>query len=456
MTNKRQRSFTVIGAGRSGIGVSKLLAEKGNRVVLYDEKEENELKYLDRASLTDAGIELSLGQWDDSYFNCDAVIKSPGVPSSNEIIAKATVAGIKILSEIEAAYEYCPCPIVAVTGTNGKTTTTVLAGEMFRNAGFDVRVCGNVGLAFSEVVSGLSAESIVVLEVSSYQLEDIYSFRPAAGIMMNITPDHLDRHGSFENYLAAKMRIAENMDDECLLIVNYDDEILRAESKKVNAPKAFFGMSKEVFINTDIGAYSDGARIYFFDKEKELLETIMETREINIRGMHNLYNSLAAAISARVFGIEKEMIASTLRKFPGVEHRIEFVRELRGIRFFNDSKATNVESMSVALDAFEGGIILIMGGREKGNDYSHVDDAVKQKVKMIIAIGESKDKVKKHFESMVIVEEADSMKDAVMLALNSGESGDSILLSPACKSFDMFDSFEHRGEVFKKAVNELE
>lgn len=444
-----------MGAGRSGAGVSKLLARHGNKVKLYDENTADKLKYSDTEELEREGVELFLGKWSDELLNCDTLVKSPGIPPANEKLQLAVTAGIKVVSEIEAAYAYCPCPVIAVTGTNGKTTTTVLAGEILKNAGIDAKACGNVGTAFSDVVDGLKSDSIAVIEVSSYQLNDIDKFRPDAGVIMNITPDHLDWHGSFENYLRAKFRIAENMDSECLLVINYDDEILRGEAEKLEVPLAYFGTGIEVYRHAEIGAYADEGIMYFFDKEKEIHETIMETRDINIRGRHNLYNSLAAAISARAFGIGKEVISATLREFAGVEHRIEFVREIRGIRFYNDSKATNTDSMSVALESFDGNIVLIMGGREKGNDYTAVDGLIRKKVKAIVAVGETRDKIIGHFGNIVSVEAAEDMKDAVEKAFRSAVNGDTVLLSPACKSFDMFDSFEHRGEVFKKIVSEL-
>ncbi len=455
MTYQKKSSFTVIGAGRSGAGVSKLLARHGNKVKLYDENTAEKLKYSDADELEKEGVELFLGNWSEELLNCDTLVKSPGVPPANEKVQLAVTAGIRVVSEIEAAFAYCPCPVIAVTGTNGKTTTTVLAGEILKNAGIDVRVCGNVGVAFSEVVDGLKTDSIAVVEVSSYQLNDIDSFKADVGVIMNITPDHLEWHGNFENYLHAKFRIAENMNDECLLVINYDDETLRDEAEKIEVPRAYFGTGNDVYRNSEIGAYADEGIMYFFDKEKEIHEQIMETRDINIRGRHNLYNSLAAAISARAFGIGKEVISATLKEFAGVEHRIEFVREIRGISFYNDSKATNTDSMSVALESFDGNIVLIMGGREKGNDYSAVDELIKKRVKAIVAVGETKDKIKGHFGNIVGVETADDMKDAVEKAYRAAVSGDTVLLSPACKSFDMFDSFEHRGEIFKKIVSEL-
>ncbi len=455
MIPKAGSSFTVLGAGKSGTGISKLLSERGMNVTLYDDKSESELKHLNRNELESKGVNISIGNWSDEMLKCDVVIKSPGIPPFNHILRKLAETGVDVVTEIEAASWFCPCPVIAVTGTNGKTTTTVLTSEIFRNAGIDTKVCGNVGVAFSDVIDELRNDSIVILEVSSFQLNDIKYFMPSVGIITNITPDHLDWHGSFEEYLAAKMNIARNMDEECLLIVNYDDQILRKESARALVPKAYFGIGGNVYEHSRAGAFEENGKIYYFNKDNEIFEQIMETSELNIRGRHNLYNSLAAAISARSFGIKAELIADSLRSFAGVEHRIEFVREIDGVKYYNDSKATNTDSVIVALESFAGGITLIMGGREKGNDYSVLDKLVKEKVKRIIAIGEARQKIADHFRSIAEVIIDNSMEQAVATAKRISNTGDVVLLSPACKSFDMFESFEHRGEVFKQAVNKL-
>ncbi|MEO8209133.1 MAG: UDP-N-acetylmuramoyl-L-alanine--D-glutamate ligase [bacterium] len=462
MKDFKNSSFTILGAGRSGIAVAGLLKKTGGKVFLSDGTERSKLKFFDEDFLKKNDIEFELGGHTEKVFENAVIIKSPGISPDSEIILKAESLNKKIYSEIEAAYWFCECPIIAITGTNGKTTTTVLTGEIFKTAGFDTKVCGNVGLAFSEVIDELKKDSVVILEVSSFQLSNIDKFKPRVSVLMNITPDHIDWHKSFENYLKAKLEILKNQTEEDLTIINYDDETLRGSVEKVKPKKAFFSIKENLFEKKiEAGSFLDNGKIIYFDKAKNIEEEIMEAREINIRGNHNLYNSLAAIISARAFDIKTELIKETLMKFPGVEHRIEFVKEVQGISFYNDSKATNMDSLIVALESFDKNIILILGGREKGNDYSRVDMLINEKVKTIIAIGETKEKIYEYFnfnfnfnkDKKVI--KANSLEEAVDKAFESGIKGDVVLLSPACKSFDMFDSFEHRGKEFKRLVNIL-
>jgi UDP-N-acetylmuramoylalanine--D-glutamate ligase len=456
MRDFKNSSFTILGAGRSGIAAAKLLKRNGAKVFLSDDIKKDELKFFDEEVLKKAGIEFELGGHSDRVFDSDVIIKSPGILPDSEVMLKAEKLDKKVYSEIEAAYWFCKCPIIAITGTNGKTTTTILTGEIFKAAGFDTKICGNVGLAFSEVVSDVKKDSIVVLEVSSFQLNNIEEFRPKISVLMNITPDHIDWHKSFENYLKAKLEILKNQTEEDLTIINYDDETLREAIKDVKPRKAYFSIKENLpEKEAEAGSFISNGKIIYFDKTKNTEEEIMDAREINIRGNHNLYNSLASIISARAFEIKKEIIRDTLMKFHGVEHRIEFVREINAVSFYNDSKATNIDSLIVALESFDKNLILILGGREKGNDYSRVDELVMDRVKEIIAIGETKEKIFSHFNDFKKVTKEDSMETAVNRAFASGVKGDIVLLSPACKSFDMFDSFEHRGKEFKRFVNLL-
>ncbi|HMS32789.1 MAG TPA: UDP-N-acetylmuramoyl-L-alanine--D-glutamate ligase [Ignavibacteria bacterium] len=459
MSDFKKSSFTVLGAGRSGIAAAKLLKRNGAEVFLSDGSDKDKLKFLDEEVLRKEGIEYEIGVHSDRIYESDIFIKSPGIPPENQVIQNAVKLNKKIYSEIEMAYRFCKSPVIAITGTNGKTTTTVLTGEIFKNAGNDTKVCGNVGLAFSEVLSDTDENSIVILEVSSYQLEDTEEFRPRVSVLMNITPDHIDWHGSFDNYLKAKIKITKNQTGDDLAVINYDDEILRSSLKGTPVRKAYFSIRENLIEKNDssieTGSYTDNGKIIYFDKAKNIAEEIMETREINIRGNHNLYNSLAAVISARSFEIKKEIIRDTLKSFQGVEHRIEFVRELDGVSYYNDSKATNIDSLIVAIESFEKNIILILGGREKGNDYSAVDKLVRERVKEIFAVGEAREKIYDHFNNRIKVTMVSSFEEAVISARESGRRGDIVLLSPACKSFDMFESFEHRGKEFKRIVNLL-
>lgn len=456
MRDVSKSSFTILGAGRSGIAAARLLKKNGAKVFLSDETDQSKLRYFNSGELKRYGIEFELGKHSEKVFENEIIIKSPGIFPDNEVLLKAAGLKKKIYSEIEAAFWFCRVPVIAITGTNGKTTTTVLTGEIFKAAGIDAKVCGNVGLAFSEVIETLNSNSVVILEVSSFQLNNTEEFKPDVAVMLNVTPDHIDWHKNFENYFNAKKEIFKNQGKVNLTVVNYDDELLREAAGSSNAAKSFFSI-KENLESKKIttGCYIDKGKIIYFNKEKKIREEIMNAGEIRIRGKHNLYNSLASVISARAFEIKKEIISGTLMKFPGVEHRIEFVRELNGAFFFNDSKATNLDSLTVALESFDGNLILILGGREKGNDYSTVDKLIKEKVKLIIAIGETKEKIYGHFKNEIKVIKADSMEDAVSQAAGNASVGDSILLSPACKSFDMFENFEQRGKEFKRAVNNL-
>lgn len=453
--NFSNSSFTILGAGKSGIAVAALLRKKGAKVFLSDENEKSKLKFINEDILKKEGIEYEWGTHSGKIFDNDIVIKSPGIPPGNEVIKKAWQLKKKIYSEIEAASWFCKAPILAITGTNGKTTTTVLTGEIFKNAGYDAKVCGNVGIAFSEVLKDLNEDSVVILEVSSFQLNDIEKFKPKVSVLLNITEDHIDWHESFDNYLRAKLNITKNQGEGDLAIINYDDKILWEALKNVNIRKAYFSTKENLKQRADAACYLENENIVYFDKIKKIEEVIMKAGEIKIRGNHNIYNSLAAIISARAFDIKKEIIRDTLMKFPGVEHRIEFIREINGISFYNDSKATNIDSLIVALESFDGNLILILGGRESGNDYSRVNDLVKSRVKEIIAIGESKEKILKHFNKNTRVTLAESLNEAVEQSLERAKEGDIVLLSPGCKSFDMFDNFEHRGKEFKKIVNKL-
>ena len=449
-------SFTVLGAGRSGIAIAKLLKRRGAKVFLSESLPVDKLKYFDEKILKDEDIEYETGGHSEKVFENDVIIKSPGIPMDSVVIKNAFEKGKKVFGEIEATSWFCECPVIAVTGTNGKTTTTVLTGEIFKQAGYDTKVCGNVGLAFAEVIDDLSDDSIVVLEVSSYQLFSTETFRPKVAMFLNLTPDHISWHKSIENYLEAKLKINVNQKDNDMFIYNYDDEIIRNKSKQFNGIKAAFTIqSKSELEDVQIGSYLDQNKIYYFDKTNDYHVNIMNANDIQIKGMHNVCNSLASIIAAKSFCIRNEVIERTLKNFKGVEHRIEFVKQVNGIDFYNDSKATNIDSMSVAIKSFDKKVVLIMGGEKADNDIEHVKDLIFQNVKNIIAIGESKQQIERDLSSVVSVELAGGLEEAVKLAFNKGKEGDIVLFSPAYKSFDMFDNFEHRGNEFKRIVNQL-
>ncbi len=453
----KYRSFSVIGAARSGAAAAQLLKKKGYRVILSDSAAEEKINKDILAAIKRANVDSEFGGHSERVFESDALVVSPGVPQSSAVIQKALSNGMEVFSEIEIASWFCKGSIIAITGTNGKTTTTTLVGDIFKDAGFDTYVCGNIGTAFSEFADEMSAKSVAVLEVSSFQLDNIKYFNPLIAIILNITPDHLDRYGnSFGEYAASKMRITENQNGSGRLVFNYDDEVLKNLVLKpggVEAKLSAFSLNGAVAGAVESGAYLRASSlIYYYNGG---VEKIIEKEELQIKGPHNVYNSLAAMIPAKLFDIPNESIAKTLTDFKAVEHRLEFVRDINGIKFYNDSKATNVNAVWYALQGFESPVILILGGRDKGNDYSEIKDMVEKNVKHIVAIGESKEKVVNFFKDIVRVTRADSMEDAVNKSAGEARKGDIVLLSPACASFDMFENYEQRGREFKRIVKAL-
>jgi len=450
------KSYTILGAGRSGVGIARLLKRKGAKVFLSENAPLDKLKYFSEDSLKKEMIEFEIGGHSDKIYENDIIIKSPGIQMDSPEIIRAISLSKKIYGEIEAASWFCSCPIVAITGTNGKTTTTELTGEIFRNAGLDTKVCGNVGLAFSEIVDSLKDNSVVVLELSSFQLESTESFRPKVSVVLNLTPDHLEWHKSMKNYLDSKLKINVNQKDDDIVIINYDDSELFSSLNKLKSVKASFSVKKDLSKeNISICAYLENGCIIYSDNSSGLKEKIIDTKDIYIKGNHNIQNSLAAIIAAKAFGIHKDVIKKILIDFKGVEHRIEFVREKNGVKFYNDSKATNIDSMTVAVESFPGNIVLILGGKEMTNDFTKVKALIIQKVKVIIAVGDSKNDVSKQLSPEMKVIVKNTFEDAIKSAYENSFAGDVVLFSPAYKSFDMFENFEHRGREFKRIVNNL-
>lgn len=450
---EKAKKVTIVGAARSGIAAAKLLKKKGFEVFLSDAGDISGIDHEILENIRNNGIEHEFGAHSDKVYDADVVVVSPGVPQNSKVIQNSLEKGIEVVSEIEAASWYCKGKVIAITGTNGKTTTTTLIGEIFKDAGYKTFVCGNIGIAFSDIVDQTDESSIVVLETSSFQLDNIRKFKPFIAIMLNVTPDHLDRYESFEKYLESKMRIAENQNESDYFVFNYDDELVRNSSKSVHSNRTAFSLTDAVKKETQEGAYLNNLDLVYYYYMGE--ENVIDTQKLIIKGEHNVYNAMASVISAKIFGIEKEYIKKTLENFKGVEHRLEYVKELDGVKYYNDSKATNVNSVWYALKGFNEPLVLILGGKDKGNDYSQIEKEVKQHVKHIIAIGDSKQKVYDYFKDILPVTVAADMEDAVIKARQNAISNDVVLLSPACASFDMFDNYEHRGRVFKDIVNSL-
>lgn len=450
VSSLQNSKVSVIGAARSGVGASTLLQQHGAKVFVSDKESESKLTS-HIAQLKAGGIEYEVGTHSNRVYDCTLMVLSPGVPSNAPVVVEAQKRGIKVVSELEAASWFCKAPMVAITGSNGKTTTTTLLGRILDDAKKKHVVAGNIGTAFSSVVLGLAETDVAVLEVSSFQLDHCETFRPKIAVILNITPDHMDRYeNSMEQYSASKARVFMNQTLDGFLIYDVDDEwtaktVQRAKSRTIPVSVKKLVM-EGAFVEDDHLVTMLGGR----------RSNLIPTGEIGIRGMHNLYNAMAAAVAAQLLYVPVPSLQATLRNFKGVEHRLEFVRDVKGVKYYNDSKATNVDSVSVALQAFKEPVVLLLGGRDKGNDYAKLNELVKTNVRSIIAIGESADKVEAAFSGLKPVTRATTMMDAVVTAQAVAQTGDVVLLSPACASFDWFDNYEHRGKVFKELVKGLQ
>lgn len=443
------KKISVIGAFSSGIGAAKL-AKRFGAVPFVSDSSDNEKVKRSVEQLKNENILFETGQHSEKVFDCDLMIVSPGVPSDAPVLKSALQKKIKVISELEFAASFCKGKIVAITGTNGKTTTTSLCAHLFNVCGAKTYSAGNIGLAFSEIAPDVKENEFVALEVSSFQLDLIDKFKPAVAMILNITPDHLNRYeNKFENYITSKLLIYKNQDENDYLIVNADSEILVKSITHHKSNDLMFSTTTDqnngCSLNNNIVEFRQNGKVEFS----------CSTSDIFIRGEHNIANAMAVICAAKIFGFNHEKIVEGLSSFKGVEHRLELVREIGGVKFINDSKATNVDSVWYALRSFTEPIFLILGGQDKGNDYNQIKDLVVEKVKKIYAIGSSADKVFNFFHSFVKVEIKKSLEDIVVTSVNEARENEIVLLSPACASFDMFDNYEHRGEVFKKAVNDL-
>lgn len=443
----RGTRVSVIGAARSGLGVASLLQANGADVFVSDHQAPEKLTASIR-QLEAWGIPYETGGHSARVFDGGLVVVSPGVPSSAGVIRDAVKRGLRVVSELEVASWFCPARVIAVTGSNGKTTTTTLIGRMLGDARRAHVVAGNIGTAFSSVVSSLHADDLVVLEISSFQLDHSEAFRPWISVILNITEDHMDRYNhSMEQYAASKARIFMNQRTDDILIFDVDDPWTQQTVRR-HAGCRTLGFSLHERLRE--GAFlEDGVLTTVIGTHTSRL---VAPREMSLKGQHNLYNAMAATLAAQLAGVTVASVRATLKNFKGVEHRLELVRELDGVRYINDSKATNVDSVWYALQAFDEPIILLLGGRDKGNDYRRLVDLVKRSVRHLIAIGESASTVTAAFRGVADISTAGSMEEAVRLAHGVSRPGEIVLLSPACASFDWFENYEHRGRVFKELV----
>jgi UDP-N-acetylmuramoylalanine--D-glutamate ligase len=444
-------SYSILGSARSGLAAAKLLHAGGAAVFVSDARPAEEAREA-IAVLEGLAIPFEFGGHSDRVLDATTIVLSPGVPDTIPIVRRALEMGIAVVSEIEIAAERCAAPIVAITGTNGKTTTTELTGHIFRSAGRRTFVAGNVGLAFSEIASDADAGSVVVLEVSSFQLEHIRRFRPRVAVITNVTPDHMDRYASFEAYLAAKLRIAENQTSDDTLVVGIDSDPLRTARVRGDARMLAFSQREEVAA----GAWLEEGTVMLRTAPSMMPVELTAADEIRIRGPHNLYNAMAASLAAAALDVEHATIARSLREFAGVPHRLEPVGDVDGVQYVNDSKATNVDSVRYALASFREPIVLIAGGRSKQAPYDAILDLVRERVKAVVVIGDAADEMTRAFSSLVPVHPAGySFESAVTLARSLAAPGDVVLLSPACASFDMFRNYEDRGDQFRELVRAM-
>lgn len=436
-----KKRISIIGGGVSGLGAALLAKSKNNYVFL---SEKNQLNNKTKQILKSNGINYEEGHHSKTLLSSDLIIKSPGISDDSLIVKQIKDKGVPIISEIEYGFENTDSKIIAVTGTNGKTTTCLMLKHIFNQTALNVLLAGNVGNSLCRELSLKNNYDIIVLEVSSFQLENINKFQPDISVILNISDDHLDRYSNFNEYRMSKFKITKNQKKEDYLIYNYDDKSLKDLKTKAN--KIPFSLKRE-FEN---GVFFKNNKININLKNKK-----MTIDQLSLNGKHNIYNSMAAAISARVFEISDSLIRKSLQDFQNVEHRLESVLKVNNIEFINDSKATNVHATWYALESMNSTIVWIAGGVDKGNNYDELFDLVKNKVKAIIVLGDDK-KINKSFKSAVEkIINVGSMKEAVNLSYDLSSDGDCVLLSPACASFNLFKSFEDRGSKFKEAVRQL-
>jgi UDP-N-acetylmuramoylalanine--D-glutamate ligase len=445
----KDKRILVVGLGKSGAAAALFLESRGARVTVSDSKPQTQLGGL-IPQLLDKGIAVETGVHGERTFrDQDLIVVSPGVPVNAPSLTQARQLGIQIIGEVELASRYLEGSIIAITGSNGKTTTTTLAGEILSRGGKKVLVGGNIGTPVIELVSQSDPGGWIVLEISSFQLETIESFHPKISVILNITPDHLDRHGTFENYVAAKARIFENQTIDDSAVLNADDPACGDIGKGIKPQIVWFSRKKEV----TSGASVRGDEIVWKTFKGET--KVLSVRDIPLKGAHNLENVLAAVCVGMLAGCAPERIREAVANFKAVEHRLEFVSRIHGVDYYNDSKATNVDATMKALESFPGNIHVILGGKDKGSDYSVLNDLLRQRVKRVYTIGAAAKKIEEQIAGAAPIEHCETLEKAVKFAAARALEGDVVVLAPACASFDQFENYEHRGRAFKEAVFEL-
>lgn len=448
----KNKKVLVFGLGISGIGAGKILEAHGADVVLYDGNQKLTEEKVRKQLGEDSNARIVIGEFPEEILeNLDMTVLSPGVPTDLPVIEKMRKQGVTVIGEVELAYQYGKGDVLAITGTNGKTTTTTLLGEIMKNYQDNVYVVGNIGTPYTTAASLMTDDTITVAEMSSFQLESIVDFRPRVSAILNFTPDHLNRHHTMEAYVNAKKNIAKNQTEDDYCILNYEDELTRKFGKEVKAKVLYFSSQRKL----EEGIYlEDGNIIYHYGN---VSEKICHVDELQILGTHNHENVMAACAMAAVYGVPVEKIRESVKAFKGVEHRIEYVTEKDGVAYYNDSKGTNPDAAIKGIQAMNRPTVLIGGGYDKGSEYTEWINSFDGKVKKLILIGDTKEKIAEDARKCGFTdyEFADTFEEAVLTAAKIAESGEAVLLSPACASWDMFPSYEVRGEKFKEIVKSL-
>ena len=443
------KRILVVGLARTGVATALFCVKRGAVVTATESRQQTEIGE-PVAELLAAGVILELGgHQEKTFLQQDLIIPSPGVPADSPLLQAARTRNVTIWSEIELAYRFLNGRLIGITGSNGKTTTTSLIEHILKTAGVPTILAGNIGTPLISCVERTTAETVTVAELSSFQLELIETFRPNISVFLNLTPDHLDRHHTLEAYAAAKARIFENQTASDAAILNADDPATTQLAP--SRPKMFWFSRRQ---RVTQGAFLRGEDIVFRREGEE--ETLLKTGDMSLAGGHNVENVLAAVAASRLAGASPSAIAHGVRSFAGVEHRLEFVAEIGGVRYYDDSKATNVDATLKALDAFPGRILIVLGGKDKGSDYTVLQGPLREKALLALLIGAAAEKIEKQIAGSVAIERAETLERAVETAYRAARPGDVVLLAPACASFDQFKNYEHRGKVFKALVHDLE
>ena len=446
------KKVLVVGAGKSGIAASELLLDKKIETVLYDGNKDLDVEKLYEKAPKLKGMPVLLGELTDEQLRAfDVAVLSPGVPTDLPVVERMRAQNVCIWGEIELAYSFAKGRLIAITGTNGKTTTTALTGEIMKNYFKDVRVVGNIGIPYTSEAATMTDETVTVAEISSFQLETIHEFHPEISAILNITPDHLNRHYTMDCYVQTKEKIAMNQKGSEVCVLNFDDDYLREFGEHTTAKVVWFSR----FTKPDRGAYMEGDMICYTDGIRS--QELLNVHDMNLIGAHNYENVMAAVCITKAAGIPDEIIVEQIKQFKAVEHRIEFVTEKNGVRYYNDSKGTNPEAAVKAIEAMTRPTVLIGGGYDKGSEFDLYVKAFKDRVKLLVLIGQTSDKIeataKKYGFTNII--KAESLKEVVDICAENAKDGDAVLLSPACASWGMFDNYEQRGRLFKEYVNAL-